>query len=438
MNFDDILTQLGEFGLWQKRSSLLLFLPYCGAGINVLIAAFAVMAPRHGYRCRNSCDGQQFDWNMPGYQLSDVFPSFDNTSSSYDPDNPDYCKFYTAINLSQSCNFDHSLPVLKCRSGDDFAYEPFEMESTVATDNNLVCENYFWTIVVDEFYMLGLFIGSLLFGMLSDKIGRRHTLLVSNLVCAGGNLLGCLMPNHWSYGLTRILAAAGGQGMCIVPFTMVLEMVGVNKKVPGLSWVTWSTFLVNIINVAFSFGESLPPMFALALPHWKTYQAAVSSVILVFSLVWFFLPESPRWLIAKGKIDEAKEIIEDAARVNKVKLLDHSFVQSESGTKIEKTVPPVYGFKDMFCKSQIVITMCLFFCWPVITMLFYGLSLSADKIKMTDNVYLSFILVSLIEIPSHIFLPLIIDVVGRKPIFFLTQLIPGICCITAAFLTPGL
>ena len=112
MNFDEILTQLGEFGLWQKRSSLLLFLPYCGAGINVLIAAFAVMAPRHGYRCRNSCDGEQFDWNMPGYQLSDVFPSFDNTSSFYDPDNPDYCKFYKAINSSQGCNFHHSLPVL--------------------------------------------------------------------------------------------------------------------------------------------------------------------------------------------------------------------------------------------------------------------------------------------------------------------------------------
>merc|ERR1719348_2890651 len=56
---------------------------------------------------------------------------------------------------------------------------------------------------------------------------------------------------------------------------------------------------------------------------------------------------------------------------------------------------------------------------------------------MTNNVYLSFILVSLIEIPSHLLTPLAIDVLGRKPLFFLTQFIPGICCITAAFLTPG-
>ena len=98
---------------------------------------------------------------------------------------------------------------------------------------------------------------------------------------------------------------------------------------------------------------------------------------------------------------------------------------------------PVYGPLDLFRGSQILITLPLFFCWPVITLLFYGLSLSADKIKMTEDVYLSFILVSLIEIPSHLLLPLVIDVWGRKPIFFLTQFLPGICCIVAAFLTPG-
>ena len=79
----------------------------------------------------------------------------------------------------------------------------------------------------------------------------------------------------------------------------------------------------------------------------------------------------------------------------------------------------------------------MFVCWPVITMLYYGLSMSADKINMTENVYLSYILVTLIEIPSYIILPLVIDVWGRKPLFFVTQFVPGICCIVAAYLTPG-
>ena len=102
------------------------------------------------------------------------------------------------------------------------------------------------------------------------------------------------MPNHWSYAITRIMAAAGGQGMFLVSFTLVVEYSGVRETVPFLSWVTWSSFLANLINVPFSLGESLPPLFALALPDWKEYQAAISSVILLSSVVWFFLPESPR------------------------------------------------------------------------------------------------------------------------------------------------
>ena len=73
----------------------------------------------------------------------------------------------------------------------------------------------------------------------------------------------------------------------------------------------------------------------------------------------------------------------------------------------------------------------MFICWPVVTLLYYGLSLSADKIKMTDNFYLRFIMICLVEIPPYLLLPFIIDMWGR------TQLVPGICCIVADFLTQG-
>ena len=123
---------------------------------------------------------------------------------------------------------------------------------------------------------------------------------------------------------------------------------------------------------------------------------------------WLFLPESPRWLIARGKTEAARKIIEAAAETNKVKLSQD--VLSEEKVESGQPEHPVYGLGDLFRRSQLLITLPLFFCWPVITMLYYGLSLSADKIKMTDNVYLSYILVSLIEMPAYIFLPLIIGI----------------------------
>ena len=94
MNFDRILTQLGEFGAWQTRNNLLLWLPSAGVGLNLLIAAFAVMGPRNGFRCRNSCDGAEFDMEFPGHSPREMFPSLDPTSPHYSPDNPDYCLYY--------------------------------------------------------------------------------------------------------------------------------------------------------------------------------------------------------------------------------------------------------------------------------------------------------------------------------------------------------
>ena len=302
MDYDKILIQLGEFGWWQRRNALLLWLPALAAGVNVLIAAFAVMEPRYSYRCRLECEPDgEISWALPGNLSPDqLYPSLDQgNEEEFDPDKPDYCQHYRTFLSGESCMVDNST-VVNCKRGDDFAYEDFEMKHTVAIDNDLVCDDYFWTIVIDEFFMLGLLIGSFVFGVLSDKIGRRHTLLLAILSCAVGNLLGVAMPNHWSYAIPRILASAGGEGAFVLAFTMSLEYSGVRERVPCFPWVTWSTMLSNIIGLPFALGESLPPLFAMGLKDWKTFQAAVSSLIAFSCIVWFFLPESPRLVIKNG------------------------------------------------------------------------------------------------------------------------------------------
>ena len=66
----------------------------------------------------------------------------------------------------------------------------------------------------------------------------------------------------------------------IIAFTLTMEYSGARERIPLLPWVTWSALLANIINVPFSLGEALPPLFAIGLTDWVEYQAAISSVIL--------------------------------------------------------------------------------------------------------------------------------------------------------------
>jgi len=435
MDYDKILLELGEFGRWQQMNTLMLWIPAIVAGMNILIASFSVMEPRYGYRCRNACDNDTFYFD--DFDSSSMFPSLDPAYEKYDDKTPpDYCEYYSSSLVDGECVFDKT-NILSCERDAEFTYEEFEMDATIAIEKNLVCKNYFWIPTIDSFMMIGLLLGSFIFGVMSDKIGRRHTLVIAVLCCCVGNLIGCAMYNHWSYATARILSSAGGEGAFVLAFTMSLEYSGVKERVPCLPWVTYSTLLANFIGVPFALGETIPVFFGKYLKEWRTFQAGVSAAMSVACLVWFFLPESPRWLIANGKEEEAKKMIEKAAAINKVKLSPDVFVSKEDPGEDESDKFPVYGLKDLFRPSQLRITIAMFICWPVVTLLYYGLTLSADKIKMTDDLYLSYVLVALVEIPAYIFLPLIIDIWGRKPLFAFTQLVPGICCIVAAFLDEG-
>ena len=109
MDYDRILTQLGEFGPWQRRNALLLWLPAMAGGINIMVAAFAVMPPVQ-FRCRNECDEDGFTFRVPGHELGEIFPS-------YAEDNPNYCDYYRAVRLENgSCAFTDEILTCEVRT----------------------------------------------------------------------------------------------------------------------------------------------------------------------------------------------------------------------------------------------------------------------------------------------------------------------------------
>ena len=85
-----------------------------------------------------------------------------------------------------------------CGPESTYAYDQFKMQSTLVTEFDMVCDKsrevirfiesssnlgitQIWVPMANSCFMLGLALGSLVFGVLSDKIGRRHTLLIAIL-----------------------------------------------------------------------------------------------------------------------------------------------------------------------------------------------------------------------------------------------------------------
>ena len=70
-------------------------------------------------------------------------------------------------------------------------------------------------------------------------------------------------------------------------------------------------------------------------------------------------------------------------------------------------------------------------------MLLWGLNMSLDKIKITDNVFLNSVIIPYTRLPFLLLLPFLLDLLGRRPVFPLTQIVPAVLCVLLGFLTPG-
>ena len=168
----------------------------------------------------------------------------------------------------------------------------------------------------------------------------------------------------------------------------------------------------------------------------RWYPAFRVTAVFVILVLYCILPESPRWLIATGRYKEAKEIIEKAAQMNKVKISPHLLQVPE--TRFEKKEEHFQSLRaaDLF-KTPFVrkVTLVMFFNWIVVSLGYYGISMSSTNLG--GNIFFSFIFTALIEIPSYIFCVSIMDHWGRKPIFVFSLFLTGVTTIPAAFLGEG-
>ena len=148
-------------------------------------------------------------------------------------------------------------------------------------------------------------------------------------------------------------------------------------------------------------------------------------------LSWYFSSESPRWLMSQHRQDQFLSLIFKASKQNG-KLVKTSTLlalqtqdEADSGEEEESSARP--QFSSLFQRPQVVLTASLLVLWPVTAIGYYGISLSMSSLG--DNAFLNNALAALIEIPSYIFLVLVVDRLGRKPVLIFCQ----VCLTTFKF-----
>ena len=79
-------------------------------------------------------------------------------------------------------------------------------------------------------YYFGLLIGSLAFGLISDKFGRHKALLSSAILSGVISLSMSFVANYWLYFVLRFLLGITSKGLFMLAFMVCVEISGVDYK----------------------------------------------------------------------------------------------------------------------------------------------------------------------------------------------------------------
>jgi MFS family permease len=168
--------------------------------------------------------------------------------------------------------------------------------------------------------LAGYVAGTLLLSPLSDKIGRRNMLLVTMLLTGVGSLWNALAPDYTNFVLARVVTGiAVGADLSIVN-TYVGEVAPRRNRAKWTSVIFINSALGALLGIwlglflttpATPWPHGLP--FAQAGPGfengWRWMYAIGALLALVAVVLRVELPESPRWLIGQGRVDEADRVV---------------------------------------------------------------------------------------------------------------------------------
>lgn len=143
-------------------------------------------------------------------------------------------------------------------------------------------------------------------GAVSDSIGRRPMLIISSVLYFISGLIMFWSPTVYVLLLARLIDGFGiGLAVTLVPVyiseTAPSDIRGLLNTFPQL---TGSAGM--FLSYCMVFGMSL-----MAQPNWRLMLGVLFiPSLLYFILTIFFLPESPRWLVSKGRMAEAKQVLQ--------------------------------------------------------------------------------------------------------------------------------
>ena len=268
--------------------------------------------------------------------------------------------------------------------------------------------------------LIGMALGAVLAGTIADKFGRKNVFAATVILYSVATGLCAVAWSYESLLVFRFLVGFGLGGELPVAATLMSEYAPSHLR--GRFIVLLESFWGVGWLVAALISYLLIPRFG-----WQVAFIIGALPALYVFLIRLHMPESIRYLISKGKVDEARQIILSLEKKLGVvsKPFDKEFVDEAT---------PIFKLNvfTLWTKTFRVRTLMLWIAWFGIVFSYYGIFMWLPSIVFAQGfeVVKTFeyvLIMTLAQLPGYITAAFLVDIIGRRYTLSIFLLMSGVC-----------
>lgn len=200
--------------------------------------------------------------------------------------------------------------------------------------------------VVTLWYFIGMTAGGFFGGVISDFIGRRKTFLISIATFSFFSVLNGFTDNFHVFVIARSMTGFGV--FCL----MVCSQAYIAEMAPAESRGKWQNLVAAVgFSAVPVIGVMCRAIIPLAEEAWRFIFYFGGVGLIAFFVGLRYLKESPRWLVARGRLEEAEQVV--------FEITGKHVDLSEAAKNVQTKVPVMEVLTGMFRRQYIKRTLVL-------------------------------------------------------------------------------
>lgn len=419
IDYDLLLSTAGEFGVYQVFLFCLTFPFYIFGVFSYFTQLFITeVSPNHW------CWIPELENLTQNERRNLAIPKDPNALFGYS-----HCEAYIAnwsevLFSEQKPN--HTWTTESCKFGWEFNKTEIPY-STISSELGWVCDRDSYQATAQSIFCVGSIVGGFIIGWVADRFGRIAGAVLSNLIGCVAGIATIFANNFIQFSICRFFVGMSYDNCMMMTYLLVLEYVAPRYR----------TIIANLpFAIFYTLGATTLPWIALACGNWKVLSLATSITMALSILAPFIIPESPQWLLSRGRIDDAVNKVITIGRVNKKEVpleLVEQFKLANINVNKEKNTS-ILNILRVAKLRKVFLSMCLLY--MCIMCIFDALVRSVGALGF--DFFISFTIVSFTEFPSLVLVSFILDATGRKWLTTGTLLLCAVFCILSVFIGSGL